>query len=547
MMNRLFNSQSKTIAGATGILAISSIISGFLGILTDRLLASRFGAGLDTSIFFAAFKIPDFVYNILISGGILVAFLPIFAEYFSENKDKAWEMTNYVLNIFSFLLVFIASVLFILTPWLIKYIAPGFPPGGILMAILLTRILLIQPVFLGLSNIFSGVLQYFDRFISYGLAPIFYNIGIISGILFLSPTFGIFGAGLGVVLGAFLHLLIQIFPSIKCGFKYKFLFDFKYPAIKRIFTLMTPRIFALSANQINLIVITAIASTISAGSIAIFNFSNALQGLPITILGISLATAVFPAFSRLWVNGQKEEFIEKFSGITRQVLFLIIPASILIFLLRAQIVRLVLGTGRFGWNDTRLTAASLGLFAFSIFASTLIPFLIRIFFSFQDSKTPTLIALISAGISVGLSFFMKSILSFPNFFSKITENILKLKGVENIAVIGLPLAISIAGILQLILFLIFLYRKIGNFGLKEIFNCLRNVLIISIMMGGIVYFLLQFTADFVDMQTFLGVLIQTAIAGITGITVYFFVAFYLKFPELEPLKLFILGQVKGKK
>ncbi len=544
MFSRFFNSQTKTITGATGILAISSIISGLLGILTDRLLASHFGAGLETSIFFAAFKIPDFVYNILISGGILVAFLPIFAEYFSENKEKAWQMTNYVLNIFSFLLISISFLLFILAPWLMKFITPGFTQEGKSMAIILTRILLIQPIFLGLSNIFSGVLQYFNRFLIYSLAPIFYNLGIIFGILFLVPYFGIFGAGLGVILGAFFHLAIQIPSSIKCGFRYKFLFNFKYPAIKRIFVLMIPRIFALSVNQINIIVITAIASTITTGSIAIFNFSSALQGFPITILGISLATAAFPTFSRLWVNGQKREFIEKLSLIVRQVFFLIIPASILIFLFRAQIVRLILGTGRFGWDDTRLTAASLGLFTLSIFASTLIPILIRAFFSFQDAKTPTVVALISAGVSIGFGFLLKFVLSFPNFFSNFAEDILRLRGIENIAVIGLPLAISIAGILQFILLSFFLYKKIGDFGVKEILNSLNKILIASILMTGSAYFLLKILADFVNMQTFLGIFFQTVVAGLVGILVYSLTAFYLKSPELESLKFYILSKFK---
>jgi len=544
MLSKFLNSSTNSIGGATGILAISSIISGLLGLLTDRLLASHFGAGLETSIFFAAFKIPDLVYNVLISGGILVAFLPIFTEYFSEDKDKAWQMTNYVLNIFSFLLISISFVLFILAPYLMKFITPGFTEEGKSIAVLLTRLLLIQPIFLGLSNIFSGILQYFNRFLIYGLAPIFYNLGIISGILFLAPSFGIFGVGLGVLLGAFLHLAIQIPSSINCGFYYRFLFDFKYPAIKRIFTLMVPRIFAISVNQINVIVITAIASTITIGSIAIFNFSNALQGFPITIVGISLATAAFPTFSRLWVNGQKKEFAEKLSLILRQILFLITPATILIYLLRTQIVRLILGTGRFGWDDTRLTAASLGLFALSIFASTLIPFLIRAFFSFQDTKTPTVVAFIAAALSIGFSFLFKSILSSPNFLSKLTADFLRLHGIENIAVIGLPLAISIAAIIQFILLLYFLYKKIGDFGVKEILISLKKILIAGILMTGSTYFLIKILASFVNMQTFFGVFLQTMVAILFGILIYLLVAFYLKSPEVKIIRSAILRIVE---
>ncbi|MDD5145595.1 MAG: murein biosynthesis integral membrane protein MurJ [Candidatus Pacebacteria bacterium] len=545
MLKRIFNSQSKTITGATGILAVSSIISGLLGLLTDRFLAHRFGASMETSIYFAAFRIPDLVYNILISGGILVAFLPIFTEYFSSDEKKAWQMTNYVLNIFFLLLVLISIALFILTPWLIgKFILPDFSGEGKALAIILTRILLIQPIFLGLSNIFSGVLHYFNRFLIYSLAPIFYNLGIIFGILFLAPYFGILGVGLGVILGAFLHLAIQIPSAINCGFKYEFLFNFKYPAVKKIFSLMGTRIFALSANQINLIALTAIASRIAEGSIAIFNYSSAIQGLPVTILGISLATVAFPTFSRLWVNGQKKAFAEKFSQIIRQIFFLIIPASILIFLLRAQIVRIILGTGRFGWDDTRLAAASLGLFALGIFAATITPFLIRIFFSFQDTKIPTFTAVISAMISIGLAFIFKSALNSPNFFSNFANNNLKLQGVGNIAVIGLPLAISIASILQFLLLSIFLYKKIGDFGVKEILNSLKKILLASILMAEITYVSLMAAAHFVNMQTFFGVFLQAAIAGSIGILVYVLITFYLKSPEFDSFKLSIQSKFR---
>ena len=536
MLNRFFNSQTKTITGAVGILAIASSISGFLGLLGDRLLAAKFGAGIETSVYFAAFRIPDLIYNVLISGGIVVAFLPIFAEYFAENKERAWQVTNYVLNVFFFLLALCSLILFIFSPWIVKLMAPGFTPEGRAMFLFLVRILLIQPIILGISNIFSGILHYFHRFLVYSLAPILYNFGIIFGILFLTPHFGIFGVGIGVILGAFLHLLIQIISSISCGFNYHPLFNLKHPAIKRIFLLMIPRIFGIAANQINLIVITAIASTITVGSIAIFEFANSLQGFLITILGISLATAAFPTFSRLWVNGQKKEFSEKLSLILRQTLFLVIPASILMFLLRAQIVRIILGTGRFTWEATRLTAASLGLFALSIFASTLIPFLARTFFSFQDTKTPTIVSLISVTTNIGLSLFFISLLNSQGLFSNLFQNILKLGGIENISVGALPLAFSISAILQFVLLLVFLYKKIGDFGIKIILSSLKKILAASILMGIITYFSLRVLSTFVNMDTFLGVFSQTAIAGLIGLLVYFLTTFYFKSPEIETLK-----------
>lgn len=539
--NHFFNSQTKSVGGAAGILAISAIISGILGLLRDRFLVAVFGASIETSTYLAAFRIPDFVYQILISGGIVFVFLPLFAEYFSKSQEKAWEMTNYVLNVFLFLLILISLILFIFTPWLIKFIIPGFTPETKATAIILTRLLFLSPILLGVSNIFSGVLQYFHRFLSYSLAPIFYNLGIIFGILVLSPYFGIFGVGLGVILGAFSHLLIQIPPAFGCGFRYKFLFDFKYPAIKRTFILMIPRIFGIVASQINLIILTAIASTIAVGSITVFTLSNNLQGLPVTILGISLATAIFPTFSRLWVNGQKTEFIERFSSLLRQTLFLVIPISILMFLLRVQIVRIIFGTGRFGWEETRLTAASLGIFCLSISASSLIPFVARAFFSFQDTKTPALITFITVTINAFFSFLFVWLLGFPNIFSVFIENTLKLKGIENMAIVGLPLAFSVATISQIIFLLFFLYRRIGNFGIKEILSSFKKILIASLLMGVFAYQTLQIVANFVDMNTFLGIFSQAITAGVVGIFIYLLATFLLKSPELQIVKSLILN------
>jgi len=536
VLKRIFNSQTRTVGGATGILAVSYLVSGFLGLLSDRLLAARFGAGIETSIYFAAFRIPDLVYNILISGGILVAFLPLFSEYFAQSQEKAWEMTNHVLNVFLFLLILVSLILFFLTPWLAKFIAPGFSAEAKTTVIMLMRILLLQPILLGLSNIFSGILHYFYKFMVYALVPIVYNLGIIFGIVFLTPHFGIFGVGLGVLIGAFFHLAVQVWPAIRCGFKYNFLFDFKYPAIRKIFLLIVPRTFGIAANQINLIIITAIASTITAGSVAIFNFANALQGFPVSILGVSLATAIFPALSQLWVNGRKQEFLAKISLMIRQTLFLIIPASVLLFLLRAQIVRLVLGTGRFDWDDTRLTAASLGLFAVSIFASTLIPFLIRAFFSFQNTKTPTLVTVIAVTINVGLSFLFVWLLGFPNFFESFMRAVLKIKDIGNITMIGLPLAFSVAAICQVVFLLYSLYKKIGDFGLKEILKSSEKIIIASIIMGAAAFWALRLSAQFVDMATFLGVFWQTAAALLAGSVSYLLIVYLLRSPEMKFVK-----------
>ncbi|MDO8601055.1 MAG: lipid II flippase MurJ, partial [bacterium] len=398
-------------------------------------------------------------------------------------------------------------------------------------AVNLTRLLFLSPILFGLSNIFSGVLHYFNRFLVYSLAPIFYNLGIIAGIIFLTPRFGIFGAAIGVIFGAFLHLLIQVPSAINCGFRYRPLFSFKYPAITKIFRLMLPRAFGVAAYQIYLIITTALASLISTGSIAIFSFANNLQGLPAGILGPSLAMAIFPTFSRLWVNGQKKEFIETFSSILRQGLFLTIPLTVMFFLLKNQIVALVLGTGRFSPADAQLTAVSLGFFSFSIFAMALIPYLNRAFFSLQDTITPTVTTLISTSINVGLALvFMKALNSF-NPFSDLIRNTFGLQGFQDIAVVGLALAFSIGVILQFFFLLIALYRKIGDYQIKAIWQSVFKIIFASFFMVGAMRAILY---------SFSGIFWQTIITVAVGVVIYYFSAFFLKSPEIKPIQSSIL-------
>ncbi len=489
MLNHIFNSQTKTISGAAGILAISALISRILGIARDWLLAKTFGAGPELDIYFAAFRIPDLVFNILIAGGVIVAFLPLFSEYFSKNENEAWKFTNNTLNVFLLLLIFLSAILFIFAPLLIKLITPGFDSEKLNQTIFLTRILFLSPILLGLSSIFSGILQYFNRFLIYSLSPILYNLGIIFGILFLAPQFSVLGVIIGVIFGAFLHLIIQIPSAINCGLKYQPIFNLKESGIKRVFLLMIPRTVAIAGLQINLIVITAIASTLAVGSISIFNFANNLQYFPIGIIGASFATAVFPSLTRSLVNGAKEEFVKNFSSVFRHILYLIIPLSILIFILRNQIVEIIFRYGKFSQLSAQLTSASLGLFCFGILALCLIPLISRAFFAFQDTKTPTIMVFLAMILNIALSFYLTWLLKSENFFQIFIKNTFSLQGIEDIRVVGLPLAFSISAIFQVFLLIIFLYRRVGDFKLKEIFDSFLKILFASILMTIGVYFI----------------------------------------------------------
>lgn len=526
MIKGVFNSQSKTVTFAALLLGASALISRLLGLWRDRILAGTFGASQELDVYFVAFRIPDFVYGILIMGGISAIFLPVFSEYFQKNEKEGWQLANNVLNCFLVLLITSCGILAIFTPWLVEFITPGFSLEQKALAVSLTRIMFLSPIFFGLSSVFSGVLHYFNRFLAYSIAPILYNLSIIFGILFLVPIFGIWGLAYGVISGAALHWLSQIPAAKSSGFKYLPIFDFKSAGLVKIFKLMIPRTIGTIALHINLITVTAIGSTLAVGSIAILNFSNNLQFLPIGIVGASFALASFPVLSRAWVNGQKQEFLDNFSSVFRQILFLVIPVSFLMFLLRTQIVRLVLAGGQFGWPEIRLTAASLGIFCLAIFAFSFIPFLSRVFYSFQDTKTPVVIGILVVAINISLSFLFVWLLSFPNAFYGFIVNILELNGVENIAVTALPLALSISGLFQFCLLLFFLRKKLGHIRLKEIRRSFLKIILASVLMSISVYLVLQ---------AFAGIFIQTALAGLVGSFVYLLIARILKSPEIKTI------------
>jgi len=546
MLKQLLNSKSKTLFSAAFILAAAALASRILGLIRDRLLAGQFGAGDELDIYYTAFRLPDLVFSILIMGAISSAFIPIFAQYFRKNKKEAWQLTSGVLNLALLCLIVIAGILVIFAPFIISLIAPGFSGAKREMTILLTRIMFLSPIILGISSILGGVLQYFHRFLIYSLAPILYNIGIIIGILIFVPAWGLIGLAWGVVLGAFLHILIQ-FPSvIYSGLSWRPILDIYHKGVRKIIKLMIPRAIGSVGFQINFLVITAIASTLTSGSIAVFNLSNNLQYVPIGIFGITFATAAFPNLVKAFARKRKKSFSRDFSSIFSQILFLIVPLSALFFILRAQIVRVILGTGEFGWIDTRLTAAALGLFSLSIFAQSLIPLISRAFYAFQNTRTPVLISLISIILNISLSFFFVWSLSGSNIFSSLFSGILKLEDIKEFAILGLPLAFSLANIINFAVLLKLFARRIKWWHPRYILSSFSKITIATLLMGLATYSLLYILDLFLDTHTFIGIFLQGALAAIAGIIIYSLVMILLRSKEILGIKQVILRSILKK-
>jgi len=299
MITKIFKNiseyKSEKISAAALIISVASFLSFLLGLLRDRMLTSSFGAGNTLDVYYAAFRIPDFVAMVLMMGAISVAVIPIFTQNLVKNKEQAFFYFTNVLNLFLLSLTIVCVILFIFTPQLVFLIAPGFPFDKKEITIHLTRIMLLSPILMGVSNMISAILMVFKRFLVTSISPILYNFGSIIGILFFVPIMGISGLAWGVVLGAVMHLLIQLPALSKIGFSFKPAFNFLDKGFLLTLKLTIPRAIGLTATQINLIIITAIGSLLVAGSVTVFSLANDLAAPIIGLIAIPFATAVFPS------------------------------------------------------------------------------------------------------------------------------------------------------------------------------------------------------------------------------------------------------------
>ncbi len=515
MIFKLINGQSKTIASAAAIVAFMSFVSRLVGLLRDRTLAGEFGAGDVLDIYYAAFRVPDFVFAILVTGAISASFIPLFTKRLisSTQKQAAWKLTNNIVNIIGMGFLILSVVGIVFAGPLSELVAPGFNDLKQESVATFMRVMYISNFLLAVSTIYGSALQGLKRFLLFSIAPVLYNIGIIVGVVWFVDWFGVIGLAWGVVFGAFLHLFIQVIGVYQSGYRYQWSWNFRDVDTREVGRLMLPRTLSLGIWQINFIILTVIASTLAAGSVAIFQFAFNLEYFAIGIFGVSFAIAAFPNLSEYAEAGQKEKFIEAFSSTARQILFFIVPASMLFLILRAQIVRVVLGSGVFSWEDTILTSDVLAFFALSFFAQALIFLLVRGYFAYHDTVTPLYIGIISAIVNVLAALL----------FTK------------EYGIAGLGIAYSLWAVVHMAMLWIPLRTRVGSLGEEKI---LRSMFIITPagIAGAIVMQLMKpVVVKFITLDTFWGVLAQGLIAGGLGLAVYVGVSWVLKSPELNEI------------
>ncbi len=518
-----FNGSIPSVHAAALLIGSAGLISRILGMLRNRLLAAHFGAGRELDIYFAAFQIPDFVSTLFLLGAGSAAILPVFQEYIQQDKERAHHLISSLQTSFLIASSITAAIIFFFIPALLHSMVPGFSSGDRELTVLLTRIMLLSPIFLGLSSILSSVVQSFKRFFSYALAPIFYNLGIIAGIIFFVPPFGILGLGMGVVLGAILHWMIQLISISHVGMRPQLVIGHFSPGIKKVLALSFPRVVSLSLAQLTVVGLTAFGSTLHAGSISVFELSQDLYFVPIALIGISYSVVIFPRLSEAFINHNPEAFYrELFVGI-RTIALWIAPTIALFIVLRAHIVRVALGAGRFSWEDTRLTAATLAILSIAMIAGSITPLLIKAFYALEKTWAPLWINMFASVFSIGSAVVFSHALGSSSEFSSMALNMFRVADLPSANMLGLALGFTAGLLIDNILLYIMLQRAARSVFQVSMKFPLRSMASISIAacLAGIGAYLvrLSFTQT-LPLITLARVLVQGCIAGIVGFAVY---------------------------
>jgi len=536
MVKKFFKIIHKEFSGlheAAFLLGFSALASQILALLRDRLLAGTFGAGQPLDVYYAAFRIPDLVYVTIASFVSVTVLIPFLIDKIEKGDNPAArQFMDSVFTVFCLAMILASAVLYFLIPYLTKLTAPGFSPESQIQLITFTRILLFSPFFLGISNLLGSVTQSLRKFFIYAISPLLYNLGIIIGVVFLYPTLGNNGLVWGVVLGALMHLLIQLPILIDKGFLPKITRAIHWPTIRKVITISLPRTITMATNQISIVVLVSLASFMKVGSIAVFNFSYNLQSVPLAIVGVSYSVAAFPALTKLFARGEKSKYLAEISDAIRHIAFWSFISAVLFIVLRAQIVRVILGSGHFSWPETRLTAACLALFAISVVAQSLCQLFVRAYYAAGQTRTPLIINVISALIIIVSAFGLGHLYDTSLLFRYWLEAILRVDDLAGTSILVLPLAFSIGLIFNAVTHWVVFAKDFSPLPHQTFRGC-RQTLAAALLGGVVAYGVLNLLERAFDIHTFMGIFSQGFLAGLAGLIVYIVILLLMKNEEVK--------------
>ena len=537
MVRKIFNflyKETGTLNQAALLLGLFAFLSQFLAFLRDRLLAHIFGASMELDIYYAAFRVPDFIFITIASIVSLSVLIPFIIEKEADGLKALRDFIDNIFSFFSILMIVVSGVAFFLMPVISNILFKGFSDTALSEVILISRILLLSPIILGFSNLFGSLTQAFNRFTIYALAPLLYNAGIIIGTIFLSEQLGVMGVVVGVVVGASLHALVQVPFVIAFGLFPKLSLRLDFHSIRKVVSVSLPRTLTLSMTSLATLFLVSAASLMTAGSISIFSLSLNLQSIPLSIIGVSYSLAAFPTLSRYFKENNIEAFILQMSTTTRFIIFWTLPITVLLIVLRAQVVRVILGSGLFDWNDTRLTAAALALFVLSSLFQSLLLLFMRGFYSAGFTRKPFFINLISTVILIASTWGLVKFFYLSENFRYFMSALLRVEDLPSSVILMLPLGFSIGTIINGLIHWVVFEREFQGFSraiIRTFFDCFA----VSVIMGWVAYIGLNISIYYLDSSSLVGIFLQGLIASLLSVIVGIIILTLLKNRELSEI------------
>ena len=504
-----------SVAQASIVMIGTLVLSRILGWLRLSVIGAQYaGDPHQLDAFWAAFRIPDTIFNLLVAGALASAFIPVFAGYLaSESEKEAWRVASSVMNLLMLLLVGLSAVMWVLAPYLTPLLVPEFDAAQQKLTTDLTRIMLLSPIFMGLSALFTGILNSYRQFLSGATAPLVYNAVIILFALFAAPFLGITALAYGVVVGAAMMWLVQVPELTFRRTNYALALDLRHPGVRQIARLAGPRTLALAAVQLVFFIDLNLSSRMEPGSVTALYYAFQLMMLPLGVFSIAISSAVFPALSRYASLGLALPMRDALEQATRWILFLTIPTAVVMIVLRRPIVHLLFQYKEFGPALREATAAAFLLYAFGLIGHALVQILARGYYATKDTRTPLYLTLASIAINVALALLLAGPLGIN----------------------GLALANSLATLVEAGLLLVLLAPR-ARLRMTLLGASFLRTMLAAALMGLAMFLFIRLTNLTVDLeQTKAGLLLQTLLATAVGGVTYLLISATLRIPELGEL------------
>jgi len=457
---RAGSATTRALAQAGLIVTALFLVSRVLGYVRTLAIAASVPDVAQLGPFYAAFRIPDFLFQLVAAGALSSALIPVVAALFATDEEaRAWRVVSTVTTLMLSALVVLAGIVLLFAPQLVDIITPGFDEEQLAQTTELTRIMVLSPLFLAAGAVATSVLNSRGRFAAAGLAPLVYNGAIILGAIVLVPTFGIAGLAYGVVLGAACHLLVQIPSLARLGARIRPRLDLGDGQARLALTLMAPRAVGLGATQVVFLVMTSLASEIGADAVTVFNFAFTLLQIPIGVIGVPLGVVLLPSLAREAATGGTAEFRRLLVRGLSMLGYVMLAIAALGIVVSPDVVTLLFGVADIGEAAMAATAAALAVFLVGLTAHSLIAVLARAFYALQDTRTPVAAALLAVVVNV------------------IAANIL----VGPFGLNGLAGAIAISAWIETVALFVLLQRRMPELALGTVWAVMGRTLVVCVV------------------------------------------------------------------